>query len=1282
MTGNGEMSQCSATPSPLRFVLRSGDKLSQISMHIEWTDEYGQRQKWSSWEDTLCGCYGATKLLPANTTDICVSFCCQPGGKAVNKVDRHRRSAWVRGEIELIRLRSNGRFSEQPGIDAWFEIRGPMLRCYVCRAWNARQGVEHEAWEAWSPDFFASGRRVPLSAPTTLQLADEAAPRPRPSAAVATADAACRVTACGSCGGDAGSDELLASAKELSAATVRLRIAAEALLVVRRRTLVELKELDKQLTKQWYGVNSTQTVAAGMAVVSLAALVTMPPVGIALGVGSAATGAGATAGDAVSDRFKGNRLAIAVLEDLYEQLGFETVESEWRATFATVTATALAVTSRAEGRSRAIGSTLAVSTQMASVAVRGSVRASHLAAATRVGGQSTALAGQVLGGLGAGLAVGVAIYGWSRLKPNQTMVREKLKEVESSVEYLSSLAREVAGVIRCPICGKSLAFADPNVAIRRCQRFHCFHEACLPPSECSRSRGGECPLCPSMASSEFQKLDNPAARLGALLWRSGVRHQVTTTLQSIRPDILARGMGVVRSLATRGIPARRKSSVQTASPERAACRSGCVAIGDCTSQPHSQHHLSSEQLIEDADTHESWHAAVEAAGSLDKIDKETLEALLTEGTGMPLVFRHALWPRWLDIQRRREEAKTCGSDFETLASTEIPLEVTQDIQADLHRTRQDFVTEAGRPNLKRVLVALSAFHPSVGYAQGMNQLAGVMLKLGFDPEDTFWMLVAIMEDIIPGCHARDLHGLYRDTAVTAVLLQTFLPSHARALDGAEIELMWITTDYFLTLGAKDAPLSLIVRLWDLCFLNGPAAIFCGLLTKLDLFLPVPAAGESVDAEALMTVYKEAGRMACRGDPEAISTRLLEFLRERNGGVTAELVAGLRTTLGQRSVSFESLAEPVVARSRQLASTLRGQALENEELSVPLTSTCFWDVSGTEEEQDRDICEALASGGAIQPGDEAQLSCDRGNIDGKLLEDPLGLRHVLWPEWLHARDHQSRALAKGMDFERCASADLPECLFSAIDITIGSIGCKSDFASRLSELRRVLVAVCGYVSPTGHIRAGALLAVVLFRLRFEEETIFWMVVAALERLFPASAPDNHGLARDIATADALLQTFLPTQSEALDASGEEFVQIASDFFETLGALETPLPLVVCFWDFCFLHGSHALFCGLLAQLELFLPVHEDNDGALVEDKHRQSNVTSQPSHMAGSCTVAHTLRERFQQARRHANPAAFRSTLQGFLNDRYGGGVSAELVTMLRSAFSLNPSAATQQPQPL
>ena len=205
------------------------------------------------------------------------------------------------------------------------------MRCYVWRAWNARNGGCPEDWEHW-PDCPIQ----PPQAPNTIQAADRVAPwtfsRIEQDATVVLANA-----------------------------MVRLRTASEYMLAVRKHTHEELQLMNKNMQKQWLGVNSTNTVAAGLAVGSFATVFFVPPVGIALGAAGVAVGVSATGGDIGADSRRSSRIATAFQEDFYEQLGFETIEAELRVALESATTVSELDLNR-------IGSSVAVGFQTAKIA--------------------------------------------------------------------------------------------------------------------------------------------------------------------------------------------------------------------------------------------------------------------------------------------------------------------------------------------------------------------------------------------------------------------------------------------------------------------------------------------------------------------------------------------------------------------------------------------------------------------------------------------------------------------------------------------------------------------------------------------------------------------------------------------------------------------------------------------------------------------------------------------------------------------------------------------------
>ncbi|CAK9022157.1 unnamed protein product [Durusdinium trenchii] len=358
------------------------------------------------------------------------------------------------------------------------------------------------------------------------------------------------------------------------------------------------------------------------------------------------------------------------------------------------------------------------------------LRSAKYIALSQAGAESLALAGRLLGGLGAGLAVGVAAHGWSTTKPMQKLVKEKLIEIERSMEYLEGLRQQMSGALRCPLCDEPLGFGARE--LRRCSRFHCFHAHCVQEG---------CPEC-----------EEPVARvkstdqLGALLWLAGIRDFCALTLDSLAPqlnharDLVQRlttseDVGLIMQRRVDDEDAENDSPKSSGSPKR-----------------------SDEAPEEVAEAHEAWQLAMEETHLLDGtcLAKVAVEKLLLGYGGMPLKYRHRLWPHLL--------GSISGRALEELLLVPLPPKVSEQINADVPRTRHSLV--AGRhAALRRVLHAVGAARPEVGYAQGMNQLAAVFLKLGFEEEKAVHMMDAIMKDLLPGCHHPDLHGLFRDTGV-------------------------------------------------------------------------------------------------------------------------------------------------------------------------------------------------------------------------------------------------------------------------------------------------------------------------------------------------------------------------------------------------------------------------------------------------------------------------------------------------------------------------------------
>jgi len=137
------------------------------------------------------------------------------------------------------------------------------------------------------------------------------------------------------------------------------------------------------------------------------------------------------------------------------------------------------------------------------------------------------------------------------------------------------------------------------------------------------------------------------------------------------------------------------------------------------------------------------------------------------------------------------------------------------IEKDVGRTFPDlnkFMTDSGRRSLKNVLLAYAAYDQEVGYCQGMNFLAGMLLLYLPHEAEAFAALVLLM-------HGRGLRQLYtRDMSLLEVrlgqlsrLLPEGLISHLESLGALPVI---FASSWFLTCFAANFPLQIAARVMD------------------------------------------------------------------------------------------------------------------------------------------------------------------------------------------------------------------------------------------------------------------------------------------------------------------------------------------------------------------------------------------------------------------------------------------------------------------------------------
>nr|XP_021194127.2 uncharacterized protein LOC110378979 isoform X1 [Helicoverpa armigera] len=259
--------------------------------------------------------------------------------------------------------------------------------------------------------------------------------------------------------------------------------------------------------------------------------------------------------------------------------------------------------------------------------------------------------------------------------------------------------------------------------------------------------------------------------------------------------------------------------------------------------------------------------------------------------GVPQHFRRKLW---LTLAERHLTARNIdwpSAERGCFRGTAQPddTELGAQILKDLHRTGCSlFCGAEGRENqamLRRVLLAYARWNKDVGYCQGFNMLAAIILEVMDKSEsDSLKVMIYLVEAVLPeGYFADDLRGLSADMAAFRDLLRLRLPRLAQHMDhlqrisdggGVEPPLPDVfTMQWFLTLYATWLPREFLLRIWDLVLLDGNEVLLLTALAIWDMLQDRILSARSAD-EFYSCMGGGAGAVWEAGD--ALVARVVAF----------------------------------------------------------------------------------------------------------------------------------------------------------------------------------------------------------------------------------------------------------------------------------------------------------------------------------------------------------------------------------------------------------------------
>ena len=155
----------------------------------------------------------------------------------------------------------------------------------------------------------------------------------------------------------------------------------------------------------------------------------------------------------------------------------------------------------------------------------------------------------------------------------------------------------------------------------------------------------------------------------------------------------------------------------------------------------------------------------------------------------------------------------------------MPCPMGHQIELDLKRTfpnEEICMKEEFLQKMQNILLCYSVRNTTVGYCQGMNFLVARILLIMENEEETFWIFVQIMEQLLSLLNYQELSGIVVDTTLIETLISYYLPELNSFFKKKEFTLTlsnfihkWIVCLFSQTLRPE-----MVYTLYDFFFIDG------------------------------------------------------------------------------------------------------------------------------------------------------------------------------------------------------------------------------------------------------------------------------------------------------------------------------------------------------------------------------------------------------------------------------------------------------------------------------
>ncbi|CAF0782240.1 unnamed protein product [Adineta ricciae] len=226
----------------------------------------------------------------------------------------------------------------------------------------------------------------------------------------------------------------------------------------------------------------------------------------------------------------------------------------------------------------------------------------------------------------------------------------------------------------------------------------------------------------------------------------------------------------------------------------------------------------------------AWRSLLKIHQTSSTVPK-TLKYLVRQG--VPNHLRSEIWHVLIQKQVNNIR-KEKGSAYyhhlsHLLPNSDLDNKFEKQIALDLYRTMPTNIRFSSKDSdgirqLRQVLQVFCLHNSTIGYCQGMNFIVAVALLL-LEPEDAFWLLIAITECHLNNYYDIGLVGAQVDQLVLKDLIQQNAPDIYQHFENNEVDITSLTLNWFMAIFIDSVPFETLLRIWDCFLLEGVKVLF-------------------------------------------------------------------------------------------------------------------------------------------------------------------------------------------------------------------------------------------------------------------------------------------------------------------------------------------------------------------------------------------------------------------------------------------------------------------------